>query len=277
MKTLSMSMRTVFALLLLAITTVSHADMMISPVRILMDDSNKTTSMILRNTSSGSRTYRLSLEDKRAKENGGYDDINEGENWPSAKDMVRLSPRQITVGPGENQTIRFSWRPPSDIPTGEYRSHLKMQVVPEISEPSSTIGTEAGANGIGIKIAMQMSFSIPIVVRHDTDVPQVELENVQAVAVEDGKSMGLQITFNHNGMASSFGNVVVEMQRDDKSPVEIIGKHKELSIYPELDQRTIVVALRDKSIPAGAIVRVAYEGINEYDEILWTEKVFRTQ
>ncbi len=254
----------------------ARADMMISPTRVLMDDEHRAATLILRNPSNGPRSYRLRWEDKRAKADGGYDMINEGEAWPSAKGMVRHSPRQITVGPNENQTVRFSWRPPADLPEGEYRSHLLLEVIPDISEPTSTFGTTTTKDGIGVQVHMQMSFSIPVVVRHNTQTPKVSIGDVRVIPATKGKDAHLAISFNHAGKASSFGRVVVEMQRDADSPVELIGEYRDLSIYPELDQRKISVALRDKSIPAGVWIRIAYEGVKEYQGILWDEKVFKT-
>ncbi len=257
------------------LSSTAYADMLISPTRVLMDDANHSATLVLRNPSDGSRTYRLSWQDKRANENGGYTMITEDEEWPSAKDMIRLSPRQITVGPKENQTVRFSWRPPADLPSGEYRSHLLLQVIPDISEPSATIGIDGPKEGVGINVRMQMSFSIPVVVRHDTDAPQVSIKDVKAVPAKDEKHLGLELTFNRAGNASSYGRVRVEMQRNVDSPVEQIGEYGELSIYQEVNQRKITIPLRDASIPEGALVRVAYEGLNEYKGILWAEKVFQ--
>ena len=238
-----------------------------------MDESNRSATLVLRNPSDGPRTYRLLWEDKRAREDGGYTMIEEGEEWPSAQEMVRFSPRQITVGAGENQTVRFSFRPPADLPTGEYRSHLLLQVIPEISEPTATLGAEGPQDNVGVKVFMQMSFSIPIVVRHGTDVPQVSIEDIKAVPVKDGKQLALEVTFNRAGNASSYGKVSVQMQRDTDSPVEQVGEHGELSIYPEVGKRKVTIALRDGGIPEGALVRIAYEGIKEYQGILWDEKV----
>ena len=257
------------------LSSTAYADMLISPTRVLMDDANHSATLVLRNPSDGSRTYRLSWQDKRANENGGYTMITEDEEWPSAKDMIRLSPRQITVGPKENQTVRFSWRPPADLPSGEYRSHLLLQVIPDISEPTATIGIDGPKEGVGINVRMQMSFSIPVVVRHDTDAPQVSIKDVKAVPAKDEKHLGLELTFNRAGNASSYGRVRVEMQRNVDSPVEQIGEYGELSIYQEVNQRKITIPLRDASIPEGALVRVAYEGLNEYKGILWAEKVFQ--
>jgi fimbrial chaperone protein len=263
--------------LALWLSSIASADMLISPTRVLMDDANRSTTLILRNPSAGSRSYRLSWQDKRANENGGYTMIKEGEEWPSAKDMVRLSPRQITVGPKENQTVRFSWRPPADLPSGEYRSHLLLEVIPDISEPTATLGNKASEDGVGVQVFMQMSFSIPVVVRHNTDAPQVSIKDVKAVPLKDGKHLGLELTFNRAGNASSYGKVSVEMQRNADSPVEQIGEYGELSIFQEVGRRKITIPLRDARIPEGALVRVAYEGLNEYQGILWAEKVFQAK
>lgn len=257
------------------LSSTAYADMLISPTRVLMDDANRSATLVLRNPSDGSRTYRLSWQDKRADENGGYTMITEDENWPSAKGMVRLSPRQVTVGPNENQTVRFSWRPPADLPSGEYRSHLLLQVIPDISEPTATIGIDGPREGVGINVRMQMSFSIPVVVRHETDAPQVSIKDVKAVPAKDEKHLDLELTFNRAGNASSYGRVRVEMQRNADSPVEQIGQYGELSIFQEVDQRKITIPLRDARIPEGALVRVAYEGLNEYQGILWADKVFQ--
>ncbi|MGK0318097.1 MAG: hypothetical protein ACI9JP_000272, partial [Granulosicoccus sp.] len=115
------------------------------------------------------------------------------------------------------------------------------------------------------------------VVRHNTDAPQVSIGDVKALPVNDGKHMGLELTFNRDGNASSFGRVLVEMQRNSESPVEQIGEYGELSIFQEVGRRKITIRLRDASIPEGAWVRVAYEGLNEYQGILWDEKVFQAK
>lgn len=243
----------------------------------MVDEENRSATMTLRNTSTGPRTYRLSWEDKRATEAGNYIEVAEGEDWPSAQELIRFSPRQITVGPGENQTVRFSFRPPSDLPSGEYRSHLLLKVIPDISEPSSTLeGTGPGEN-VGIQVFMQLSFSIPIVARYNTDAPTVSIGDVKAVPVESGNGLGLELSFNREGNASSFGNITVEMQRDSESKVEQIGKFEELSIFREINKRKVTIPLRDKSIPKGAVVRIAYVGANEYKGTLWAEKVFKTE
>ena len=277
MKSRHLSIPTFLIFLGLWLCSSTHAEMLISPTRVMVDQENRSATMTLRNSSSGSRTYRLSWEDKRATEEGSYTEVPEGEAWPSAQELIRFSPRQITVGPGENQTVRFSFRPPSDLASGEYRSHLLLQVIPEISEPTSTLAGPTADGNVGVQIFMQMSFSIPVVARYNTGVPQVSIGEVKAIPVGSGNGLGLELTFNREGDASSFGNVSVEMQKDSNSQIELIGKYEELSIFREVNKRRITIPLRDSTIPKGAVVRIAYEGQNEYKGTLWAEKVFKTE
>ncbi|MFT6639417.1 MAG: fimbrial chaperone protein, partial [Flavobacteriaceae bacterium] len=71
------------SLALWLLSSAAYADMLVSPTRVIMNDANRSATLILRNTSNGSRTYRLSWQDKRANENGSYTIITEDEEWPS--------------------------------------------------------------------------------------------------------------------------------------------------------------------------------------------------
>ena len=264
-------------LLIIMVAPLAHADMLISPTRGMLSDKNRSETLTLRNTSDGPRTYRLSWEDKRAVGVARYEPIEEGESWNSAADLIRFSPRQITVGPGENQTVRLSYRPPEDLAPGEYRSHLRLQVISEESEPTGEMNVDVDEDGIGVRIFMQMSFSVPVVVRHEVEPPAVSITDVEVLPAEENRSRRLAVTLERKGEASSYGRLLVEMQRDADSPVEVIGRVGQLSIFHEQDQQRVRVPLRDENIPAGAWVRVVYEGQEEYSDRVWDERVFQSE
>lgn len=265
-------------LLLLNVPAVT-ADMLISPTRAHLDTDDKPQEeLVLRNTSDGSRTYRLSWEDKRVVD-GNYEAVGENEDWPSAADMIRFSPRQITVGPGENQKIRLSLRPPSDLEPGEYRSHLRLQVVAEESEPSGVMEMEdPDREGVSFRLFMQMSFSIPVVVRHQVGAPEVSIANVSVMPGEgDTRDMSLKVELERTGEASSYGELVIEMQRDRNSPVELIGRKKGVYVFHETSRKVFDLSLGGQSVPPGSFIRVAYEGIEEYEGKIWDEKIFQSK
>lgn len=258
--------------------SIAHAEILISPTRAIVTMDEKNTTLTLRNTSDGARTYRLFWEDKRISQSTGrYEPVQASEDWPSAKDMIRFSPRQISVGAGENQTVRLSFRPPSDIKTGEYRSHLRLQVVGKDSDPSAVFKMDHPNNdGVNFELFMQMSFSVPVIARVGLQPPEVSISKVQVMPAEEGQRMGLNVTLDRHGLASSFGDLVVEMQQSSDSVVELIGKLEDVHIFPEISSKTVRIPIKDRPIPPGSWIRVAYEGEAEYDGTLWAERVFQS-
>lgn len=272
---------TVLGVCLMFLFSAARADMLISPTRAALDtENNRQVELVLRNTSNGSRTYRLGLEDKRVIDaKGTYKAVEDGEDFPSAAGMIRFSPRQITVGPGENQTVRLSLRPPANLEPGEYRSHLRLQVVAQESEPSGVMEMgDPDREGVAFKLFMQMSFSIPVVVRHQIEVPDVAISNIKVVpAAGDDRRISLDVELTRTGEASSYGEVVVEMQKDRNSPVEMIGRKKGVYLFHETGRKIVNVPLRDQRIPPKSYIRVAYEGIEEYKGRLWDERIFQSE
>ena len=279
---LSRSAPSVFALLVAAIFLVSlplpvKADLLISPIRSVLDDNNRSATLVLRNTSDGSRTYRLSWVEQLMNESGQYRRVPSSENPVSLEERVRFSPRQITVGPGENQTVRLSYRPAAGTTPGEYRSHLLFEILPDVSEPQSVMEMESGIDGVGVQLRMMMSFSIPVIVRHGITPPEVRISDVQVEPAEAGGVMGLSVTLERTGDSSSFGDIVVEMQEDENSPVVLVGRSTSVAVFTEANRRRVSVPLRQEGVPAGAWVRVAYEGREEFSGRVWDERVFRSQ
>ena len=270
--------RIILPILLLLVSVSSSSEMLISPTRAILTPDQRSTSIVLRNTSDGARTYRLSWEEKRINSMGAYESAEGDDSWPSASSMIRFSPRQITVGPQENQTVRLSFRPPADLEPGEYRSHLRLQVVSESSEPTSTFEMEHPENdGISMRLFMQMSFSLPVIARVGLEPPEVDISSVEVLPAEGDQGMRLAVTVSRKGEASSFGDLTVEMQRNANSKVELIGKYDDLYVFPETSEKRVRVRLRDQQIPPGSWIRVAYDGKAEYRGILWDERVFQSK
>lgn len=269
----------IMAMLLLALPV--RADILVSPQRVYLDDDKRSTTVILRNPSAGPRTYRLEWIEQRMSEDGVYSEYKEGEvpKHSQASPYLRLSPRQITVQPNSNQSVRVEFKPGKEMKPGEYRSHMIFRVVEALSEPMTVqkIAGDGDNKGMTLMVSMQMSIAIPVVVRHQvTETPQVKIASVDVVpAATPGQPLQLAVLMESAGLVGCIGRVSVDMQRDAGAAVERIGAADNISIFAEVGKRRLVVNLRDSSIPAGAWVRVAYEGVDEYAGILWDEKVFQ--
>ncbi len=268
----------VLALAILFVGSPVRADMLVSPLRVHLDKDHQTASVILRNPSDGSRTYRLEWIEQRMSEDGVYSQYKEGETvlHAPASSYLRLSPRQITVPPRGNQRVRIHYRPGADMAPGEYRSHLLFRVVGKLSEPHSVSKIDGG-DGMTLMLNMQLSVAIPVVVRHQTDEPpQVKISEVTPLpSTAPGQTARLAVVLQRSGLGGSFGRVVVDMQTSPEAPVERIGLSDNVSVFAEIDRRRLVLNLRDQNIPAGAWLRVAYEGLDEFKGLLWDEQVFQ--
>lgn len=256
----------------------ASANMLISPLRVLLDEDNRSATITLRNTSEGARTYRLEWVQQEMRESGGYKNtVDEAAIPPAAGPMIRFSPRQITIGAGQNQTVRLSYRPPADLAPGEYRSHLKFAVLPDVSEPISKLDMGKTEEGITMELDMQMSFTMPVIIRKGVPAPEVGISSIEVLPANQQEPLRLAITLERSGEASSIGNVIVEYQIDQNSPVQLIGRQGDVAIFTEVDRRIVTVPLGTASIPSGAWVRVAYEGSQEFAGSVWDERVFRAQ
>jgi hypothetical protein len=132
-------------------------------------------------------------------------------------------------------------------------------------------------DGISMQLFMQMSFSLPVIARVGLEPPEVAISSVEVLPAERDQGMRLAVTINRNGEASSFGNLVIEMQRNANTKVERIGRYEGLYIFPETGEKRVIVRLRDQQIQPGSWIRVAYEGQAEYRGILWDERVFQSK
>ena len=257
-----------------------QADVLVSPLRVYLDDEQRTATVIMRNPSDGPRTYRLEWIEQHMSEDGVMSKYKKGGpvKHSVASPYLLLSPRQITVQSKSNQKVRIQYRPKPDMAPGEYRSYLLFKVLSEVSEPTSTTKLDGG-EGMVLTLSMQMNVAIPVVVKHQVSkLPEVSIENVEPMfATGPGQPSKLSVLLKRTGQVGSYGRVVVEMQLDESSPVRRIGLKENVNIFAELSQRRVLLPLADVKIPAGAWLRVAYEGTHEYAGVLWAEQVLQVR
>lgn len=261
--------------------TSAHAEMLVSPVRLLLQEPGETANFILRNPSNGPRTYRLEWIEQEQTRNGVGARIEGGApvHHPQASPHLRFTPRQITVEPNSNQIVRVSFRPEGDLKPGEYRSHLLFRVIPEISEPVATQQLSSGESKVSLQLDMQMSIAVPVVVRYQMpNPPEVRITEITPrPASANEQAAQLTVLLKLNGQVSSFGRVTVDLQTTRDAPVERIGLLENISVFPDVGERQLLISLRDRTFPPGAFIRVAYEGTAEYRGTVWHEQVLQVR
>lgn len=216
---LSLSTRAVqvsiLCLLSLLMTPWASADLMLYPTRVEMEKNQRATQVQLVNRGQKSETYRISLVNRRMTDTGQIVEADTPEpDERFAIDMLRYSPRQVTLKAGESQTVRISLRKPANLEPGEYRSHMQFDRLPDVegnADLEQAAKPEAGQ--IGIQLTALIGASIPVIVRHGDTPASVKLDtlSIEAGAKVEGQADGPALLAFHilrSGNRSVYGTLL---------------------------------------------------------------------
>jgi P pilus assembly chaperone PapD len=198
-----------FAWLLLALP--AYAELMLFPTRIVFEKNQRAAQIELINNGSKPATYRISLVNRRMTESGKFEAVDTaapGERF--ADDMLRFSPRQITLEPGSAQTVRVLLRKPAELAEGEYRSHLQFDKLPDAEGSASIENQGAGADGKGIGVVLNalVGATVPVIVRHGATSANVSISRL-ALQKDEARRQLLTLQFERDGSSSVYGDVSV--------------------------------------------------------------------
>lgn len=266
------------AALTLLMSSLAHADILISPQRVVLDESNRQTVISLHNPGNSVRNYRLEWVERRMSESGEVIALAAGENPRSVTGMVRFSPRRVSIEPGQTQTVRLDYRPPADLAPGEYRSHLRIALEPLEDGSSATEVMRGEQDGMTFRLNALMSFALPVFVRHGQGSVQVDITAVEPAAFSRNgvQEPALNVSLFRTGEFSAYGRLVVYQQLNANAPVEEISEAGGVAMYAEMSRLTRLVPLRPGvQLPAGSWLRVTYEGEGAERGQVFAERVMR--
>ena len=247
------------------------ANLFITPVRVVFTDQDRSAEIVLVNRSTETTTYRVEWQEKRALPTGGYETIKEpGPEFIGANTLVRFSPRQVTLGPGEQQQVRLSYSPNPDLPSGEYRSHLALVALG--GAPGATAGAPAGG-GQGIQLTLNLSFAIPIIVRIGDEGSGVRVSEARFL-YDQAQRLKVAIDMTRDGPYSTYGDISVYWRPDATTPERKIGALNNLAIHADVLTRSAEIALTETSLSQG-ILRISYVGRAEYAGRNWFDQSLR--
>lgn len=187
-------------------------DLLVAPTRIVFEGRTRAAELTLLNIGKQTATYRISFTHLRMGEAGDLKEIEAAEPGDRfADDLVRYSPRQVTLDPNVAQTIRLQVRKPEGLADGEYRSHLLFRAVPpESSQPETSIETSEKKTGYSIRLTPIYGVSIPVIVRSGTVTAKAALTDlVVRPAEKPGDPASLEMKIRREGNGSVYGNLRV--------------------------------------------------------------------
>ncbi|MBQ4831898.1 molecular chaperone [Pseudoalteromonas sp. MMG010] len=248
----------------------SYANLLISPTRVAFDERQRVEKIILINDSKQHQTYRLQWQEKIAKPEGGFYTLDDTMTNPKAlSSMIRVSPSQVSLAPGERQIVKLALRKPKGLVAQEYRSHLLFRALPNDTSSSKELNA-------GVNVNFILSYSIPIILRQGKlERPKVGIEDIKLVKAETNDVSSIRLTMSQTGQYSSFGSIEAFYTANNTSTETKVAILNGFSIFPEIDKKIANVSLLEKGLlNLPGKLRVIYKGADNYKNHIFAEKQF---
>lgn len=240
-----------FAFLSMAISfnATAMGQLMVSPTRIVFDGNERTKQINLINNGSETGRFRISFVRRNMDANGKFVEVKEDEPGMYSDEMIRFSPRQVTLAPGQSQTVRLMLRKKKGITDGEYRSHMMFQSLPDPAASDVSNLTSQKSETLSVKLIPIVGITIPIIVRQgelNNSVSLSDFEIKQANTVKAASVLSLKI--NREGNMSAYGDFRVYFTAKGATPV-IVGRINGVAVYTSTNSRSLDIKLQ---APEGA-------------------------
>ncbi|WP_203301138.1 molecular chaperone [Marinobacter sediminum] len=216
--------------ILTSVSLPAHADVLIYPTRLVLEDGNRAAKLELVNRSSEPATFRIFLVNRRMNEYGEFSPAEPPlPEERFASQLIRYSPRQVRIEPGESQTVRLAVRKPANLDQGEYRSHLLFEKQPDVGISSSVESIQgSGSGGIEVRLQALVGISIPVIVRHGKLSATVVLSNLGLEASTPDANV-LRFEIARTGGQSIYGDITVTLSRAQEE--QVVARARGVAVY----------------------------------------------
>jgi hypothetical protein len=224
-------------------------DLLVNPTRIVFEGRKRAAELNLSNVGLAKGVYRVTLVRMEMTETGGFHQLPT-ERVPgqvAPEDLVRFSPREVTLDPQESQTVRLQLRKPADLPPGEYRIHMAFQSVPPV--PEAQAPAEAGSGkGLSIKLTPVFGLAIPIIIRQGETAATASLADL----AYDSTRREIHFTLQRQGNQSVYGDLKATF-KPASGKEEEISEANGVAVYTPNPLRRMVLSAPIKAKGPGRI------------------------
>ena len=223
----------------------AQGDLLITPIRVVFDGNKQKETLNLVNMGKDTATYSISFVQYNMREDGSFIIIENPDSGQMFADpYLRIFPRKITLAPGEPQVIMLQCRRKTDMPAGEYRSHLYFRAEKNIQ----SLGMK-NPSGDTAQLTVQLipvyGLSIPVIIRSGAVNVSAALSNLK-LDIGQGIEQILTLTINRTGNISIYGDIIIEYSPAQGKPYEI-GTVKGVGVYTNINKRYLAVKLNNTS------------------------------
>ncbi|MDH3342793.1 MAG: fimbria/pilus periplasmic chaperone [Gammaproteobacteria bacterium] len=243
----SLALRQLLMLVLLASPVLANAaaTLLVTPTRIVFEERMRTAQVTLMNNGTEQGDFRISFINQNMTDSGQFEAVKADEKGLYTDSMVRYSPRQVSLAPGQSQVIRLMLRKPRDMVDGEYRSHLLFQSIPKASKSSIESAVDKKPEGITVEITPIVGISIPVIVRHGKLHSELKLDNARIIPGDEANPVSsIAVDMHRSGNQSIYGDFRAILTPNDGSEPVIIALANGIAIYATKAFRQFSVPIR---------------------------------
>jgi len=225
------------ALGLAALALQASPGLTVNPTRVVLDGRRRNAELKLANLGSAPETYRISLIHLEMDDQGQFREtpLETAPGQVHPQDLIRYSPREVTLGPNEMQTVRVEVRKPADLPAGEYRINLVFRVVPPPNPDPPPVN---GSKNLSVQLTAIWGLAVPLIVRQGDTAAQVALVD----PVLDAANHKLSFRITRSGNQSVYGTVTATF-KPRSGPERTIAQLRSVAIYTESAGRAFSLPL----------------------------------
>lgn len=234
--------------LLTSLEATALGQLMVSPIRIVFEGNERSKQINLINNGSETGRFRISFVRKNMTASGKFETVEENEPGMYSDEMIRFSPRQVTLEPGQSQTVRLMLRKKKGTEDGEYRSHMLFQSLPDAAATDVSELAADKSDKLSIKLVPVVGITIPVIVRQGNLSSTVSLSDFEIKQANTVKAQSvLSLKVNRDGNKSAYGDFRVYFTPKGGTPV-IVGQINGIAVYTSTSSRTLDIKLQ---VPGG--------------------------
>lgn len=234
----------------------------ITPKRLTFDRTRRNGAVFLLNQGAAPVTVDVALVDRvmladgqivPADEAARRDDVAAAaKSLKSARDLLQLSPRRVTLQPGRPQTVRVRLATLPEAAGGEHRTHLTVTTLPPadtgVTAEQAAAGAQAGE--LRFQITAVYGLSIPLIVRPAEPEIAAALEHAKVEYADAGgrRTAVVALEVVRGGSSSVYGNFEVRAAGGSKG-AEPLGAARGVGVYPETPRRAVRIPLSRAPAP----------------------------
>ncbi|WP_067214801.1 fimbrial biogenesis chaperone [Marinomonas gallaica] len=251
----------------LIVATQTYASLLISPVRSVLSERDRTQVITLINTGNETRSYRVEWRQLIAVPEGGYREYTEEEKKRIAglEKIVRVTPKQVSLQPGQRQSVKVLLRKPESLAEGEYRSHLSFVALPLNS------AQENNQSETSLKLQLLMSYSMPVIYRVGSVFVNPQITDISLVHKKQTGTTNIKVDLFHDDLFSTHGRLIA-FWTPKNGQTRQVGLLNGYNFYPETKNATTQFPWQDFKLEPGTL-EVRYEGQSEFAGLLLSQKM----